>query len=110
MDKEDILVLVKGPLFQQLEEARKGLAGIHRVCQDALRPGQTADRSAALGTGDGIAGANAVVDMDVLSGDADVCLQQPRRPGSQVHGDLSEGIVTNADANRAGPGQEKLSP
>ena len=64
VDKENVLVLVKVPLFQQLEEARKGLAGIYRVCQDTLRPGQTADRCAAIGTGDGIAGANAIVDMN----------------------------------------------
>ena len=106
MDKENIIILVKDTLFQQLEKSRKGLSGIYRVCQDALRPGQTTDRSAALWTGNGIATANAVI----FSGDADICLQQFRRPGSQFHGDLSEGIITNADANGAGSGQEKFSP
>ena len=64
VDKENILVLVKGPLLQQLEKSRKGLTGILWVCQNALRPGQTADRCAAIGTGDGIAGAKAIVDMN----------------------------------------------
>ena len=109
MDKENVLVLVKVPLFQQLEEARKGLAGIYRVCQDALRPGQTADRSTAFGAGDGVAGANAVVYANILPRDADVCLQQLLRPGSQFHSNLSERAVTNADANGTGPGQEELS-
>ena len=106
VDEEDILILVKGPLLQQLKKTGQGLARVDRVRQDSLGPGQTAHSGAAAAAGDGIAGAEVIMDVDILRTRLDIAVQEPRGLPHQLQADLLEGVVAYPHAYRACAGQE----
>ena len=55
--KDQVAPVIKGTLLQKVQHAGPGLAGVHRIQQNALGLGQLPDTGRILRRGDGIAGA-----------------------------------------------------
>ena len=98
MNKHQIPCLAESPLFQQLQHPCPGLAGVYRVQQNALGPGQLLQVGGVLRVGHRVSGPHVIEHGKVPLPARKGVLQQLRRAGGQLGHDLLKGFVIHADA------------
>ena len=108
VDEHQVVVVPEIALPQQLHHAGKGLAGVDRVQQDALSPGQLLDIGGVLRIGHRVAGPNVGDHLEVVLLPPEGPLQQPGGLLSQAGDDLVKGVGVHGDAGDLHPRQEPL--